>query len=76
MITEELSGIFMFDPNCSNIEYIILKAKGSGAGARAEGPFLQWQNRSGEAAKAPRETPAPPPSRVGKGELPTSGSSD
>ena len=33
--------------------------KGSGAEARAEGPFLQWQNRSGEAAKsAERETEA------------------
>jgi len=29
-----------------------LKAKGSGAVARAEGPFLKWQNRSGKAAKA------------------------
>jgi len=41
----------------------LLKVKGSGAEARAEGPFLQWQNRSGEAAKsAKRERrPQPPP---------------
>jgi len=42
-----------------------LKVKGSGAEARAEGPFLRWQNHSGEAAKsAERERerrPQPPP---------------
>jgi len=42
----------------------LLKVKGSGAEARAEGPFLRWQNRSGEAAKSAErereETPAPP----------------
>ena len=47
----------------------LLKVKGSGAEARAEGPFLRWQNRSGEAAKSAErerereETPAPPPQR-------------
>jgi len=41
----------------------LLKVKGSGAEARAEGPFLQWQNRSEEAAKsAERGDPSPPPS--------------
>jgi len=43
----------------------LLKVKGSGAEARAEGPFLQWQNRSGEAAKSAereRGDPSPPPS--------------
>jgi len=30
----------------------LLKVKGSGAEARAGGPFLQWQNCSGEAAKS------------------------
>jgi len=57
----------------------LLKVKGSGAEARAEGPFLQWQNRSCEAAKAPRERAhpsVPPPPRAGKREVPTSGSSD
>jgi len=48
----------------------LLKAKGSGAEARAEGPFLRWQNRSGEAAKsAEREggDPSPhPPATSGK----------
>ena len=29
-----------------------LKVKDSGAEARAEGPFLKWQNHSGKAAKA------------------------
>jgi len=44
----------------------LLKVKGSGAEARAKGPFLQWQNRSGEAAKSAErereETAAPAPS--------------
>jgi len=42
----------------------LLKVKGSGAEARAEGPFLQWQNLSGEAAKSAereRGDPSPPP---------------
>jgi len=46
----------------------LLKVKGSGAEARAEGPFLRWQNRSGEAAKsAERERGDPsPPTPSGK----------
>ena len=44
----------------------ILKVKGSGAEARIEGLFLQWQTHSGEAAKALKERgdprPPPPPS--------------
>jgi len=39
---------------------------GDRAEGRAEGPFLRWQKRSGEAAKSAErereETPAPPPS--------------
>ena len=56
----------------------LLKVKGSGAEARAEGPFLRWQNCSGEAAKsAERERrPQPPPPSAGKREVPTSSSSD
>ena len=45
----------------------LLKVKGFGAEARAEGPFLQWQNRSGEAAKsAEREKEDPSPAPSGK----------
>ena len=45
----------------------LLKMKGSGAEARAVGPFLQWQNRSGEAAKsAERERGDPSPTPRGK----------
>ena len=55
----------------------LLKVKGSGAEARAEGPFLRWQNRSGEAAKsAERERRPQPPPSAGKREVPTSSSSD
>ena len=55
----------------------LLKVKGSGAETRAEGPFLRWQNRSGEAAKSTERErrPQPPPS-AGKREVPTSSSSD
>ena len=50
--------------------------KGSGAEARAEGPFLRWQKRSGEAAKSAererereRGDPSPAPQREnGKGQ--------
>jgi len=46
----------------------LLKVKGSGAEARAEGPFLRWQNRSGETAKSAEreETPAPPERESGR----------
>jgi len=61
-----------------SLNWKLLKVKGSGAEARAEGPFLRWQNRSGEAAKSAereRGDPSPPP-RAGKRKVPTSGSSD
>ena len=48
----------------------LLKVKGSGAEARAEGPLLQWQNRSGEAAKSTereRGDPSPHPSGTVRG---------
>jgi len=42
----------------------LLKVKDSGAEARAEEPFLQWQNRSDEAAKSTeRGAPSPLPQR-------------
>jgi len=44
--------------------------KGSGAEARAEGPFLQRQNRSGKAAKSTErergDSSPPPPAPSGK----------
>jgi len=49
---------------------LVLKVKGSGAEARAEGPFLQWQTRSGEAAKSSereRGDPRPPLSGKARG---------
>jgi len=36
-----------------HVEFHQVTAKGSGAEAYAKGPFLKWQNCSGEAAKAP-----------------------
>jgi len=39
----------------------LLKVKGSGAEARTEGPFLQWQNHSGEAAKSSERERRPQP---------------
>ena len=51
--------------NCISAK--LLKVKGSGAEARAEGPFLRWQNRSGEATKSTeRERGDPSPTPSGK----------
>jgi len=40
-----------------------LKEKGSGVEARAEGPFLKWQNHGSKATEVlgEREDPRPPP---------------